>query len=250
MDMKFEIIGDKAAPTVIWGHGWGQNRQSMRALAGSLEKSARHILVDFPGFGETPLPPGPWGTEDYADAMAAFIKSHAPGKIIWVGHSFGCRVGLQLAARHPDLIAGLFLIAAAGLKRYRPWHRKYIYMKFRIFLFKTLKKLIPAGHLQDKLRRKFGSADYINAGPLRQILVKVINEDLTEIARTITCPVTLVYGENDTETPPEIGERLKALIPKSDLTRLQGQDHYTVLGSGQHQVALLLKNFLQKMEGK
>jgi hypothetical protein len=38
-------------------------------------------------------------------------------------------------------------------------------------------------------------------------LVKTVNENLSEVAATITCPVVLFYGTDDTETPPDIGQR-------------------------------------------
>jgi pimeloyl-ACP methyl ester carboxylesterase len=244
--IRFETIGKKDSPVIIWGHGWGQTRAAFRALAQGLEPFGKHILIDFPGFGESPAPPSPWGTEDYADETARFIHTQTDRPVIWVGHSFGCRVGLQLASRHPDLIAGMVLIAAAGLKRKRPLWQK-IYFKMRIAAYKSLKKMIPLGVNEEWLKRTFGSADYRNAGPMRDILVKTINEDLMETARTVRCPVALVFGMKDTETPPELGERLKKLIPGAELTILDGQDHYTLLGEGRHQVAPILKNIIQKL---
>ena len=87
----------------------------MLPLAQAMRRPARSILIDFPGFGASPMPPAPWGTADYADAMAEWLDGLPPARRIWVAHSFGCRVGLQLAARRPATLAGLFLIAAAGL---------------------------------------------------------------------------------------------------------------------------------------
>ncbi|MEM7651414.1 MAG: alpha/beta fold hydrolase, partial [Pseudomonadota bacterium] len=188
------------------------------------------------------------GTQDYADAMAAHIQSQTDEKVVWVGHSFGCRVGIQLAVRHPDLIAGLCLIAGAGLKRKRPlWHR--LYFGARIKLFKALKKLIPLGLSQDWLYTKFGSADYKSAGALRQILVKTVNEDLSDIAQNVSCPTLLIYGEKDTETPPEMGEHFSKLIPNSKLIVMDGFDHYSILTSAQHQVAHRIQKFIKEIKG-
>lgn len=245
-DIHSESFGN-AAPRLFWGHGWGQSLQSLEPLARALEKMGTHILVDFPGFGRSPAPPTAWDTAEYADAIAEYIQSTGPGKIIWIGHSFGCRVGLQLAARHPDLIAGLFLIAGAGLPLKRPFLQK-IYMKSRIALYKFLKKLIPLGLPEDWLKSKFGSRDYRNANPaMRDILVKVINEDLSAQAAQVQCPVVLIYGAKDTETPPEIGERLNTLIKNSELIILDGFDHYTILGEGRHVVTQRLNRFIQEL---
>ena len=244
-DIYFEKIGENGRP-VFWGHGWGQSLQSFVPLAQSLTQIGQHWVVDFPGFGQSPEPSEVWGTEDYADRLAEFIRTQTNEKVLWVGHSFGCRVGLQLAARHPDLIAGLCLIAGAGLPRKRPlWHK--LYYGTRVKLFKLLKKLIPLGLSEDWLMTKFGSADYKNAGALRQILVKVVNEDLSDIAKTVTCPVMLIYGSADTETPPDIGERLSRIIPNSKMILMDGFDHYSILSGAQHQIAHKINQFTKEI---
>jgi pimeloyl-ACP methyl ester carboxylesterase len=244
--IHFEISGTKDAPVILWAHGWGQNLNSFKPMAGSLENMGRHIFVDFPGFGQSPVPPTAWGTTEYADTMATFLRTHTGGKVIWVGHSFGCRVGMQMAVHHPELIAGLFLVGGAGLRRKRSlWQRVVLYTK--IYTFKTLKKMIPLGVSEEWLKSRFGSPDYRNAGAaLRPTMLKVNNEDMTHIVPQITCPVMLVYGSKDSETPPEVGKRLGKLIPRAEYIELEGQDHYTVLGSGRHPVTRLLKEFIEK----
>lgn len=230
-------------PVILWAHGWGQNHRAFLPLAESLSGMGRHILVDFPGFGQAPAPATALGTEQYADAMAEFLKevSKDGAPVLWVGHSFGCRVALQMGSKYPQMIKAMFLIAGAGLKRKRPIH-KQISMKARIALYKTLKRIVPT----EKLAPYFGSADYRNSGVMRPILVKVINEDLSPQAKNVNCPVMLAYGTKDTETPPEIGKRLNNMIPGSELLLFDGLDHYTIIGESRHQVAPHLKKFIEK----
>src|SRR5579862_818189 len=103
----FRLAGSApaAAPELVWAHGWAHSHLSLLPLAEAMRGRVDSRLVDLPGFGASPPPPGPWGTEDYADAMAGWLASLPLRKRVWVGHSFGCRVGLQLAARHPDTVA-------------------------------------------------------------------------------------------------------------------------------------------------
>ena len=246
--IHYQLSGNEKADAVVWAHGWGQNHKSFEALIQPLSQNAQHYAIDFPGFGLSPEPSNAWDTAAYADAMAALIKKKTSTPVTWVGHSFGCRVGLQIAARHPELIKGLFLIAGAGLPRKRSLFKK-LHIKARIYTYKFLKALIPIGLINKEwLIRTFSAPDFKNAsGIVRQIFVKVVNEDLSEQARSITCPTILVYGENDTETPPEIGERLNKLISGSKMIHLAGQDHYSVLAEGRHQVTPLLKKFIEKL---
>jgi pimeloyl-ACP methyl ester carboxylesterase len=57
----------------------------------------------------------------------------------------------------------------------------------------------------------------------------------------------LVYGDRDTETPPEIGERLNRLMPQSRLILLRGFDHWSVLTDGRHQIVQRLSEFVEQV---
>jgi len=165
---------------------------------------------------------------------------------IWVGHSFGCRVGVQLAARHPDTIAALFLIAAAGLQPQRSLWTRTRWTPRRL-AFRVLRAMTPEGPARDRLRERYGSSDYRTAGAMRPVLVKAVNEDLSDAARRIRMPVVLVHGDSDTESPPEIAARFHALIPGSRLHLLHGFDHLTILSEGRHQVTHLLAELLESL---
>ena len=233
---------------LIWGHGWGQDYRVFKQLAESLKTQAHNLLLDFPGFGQSPPPPKVWDTMDYTSATAEMLQNLPfQGKNIWVGHSFGCRIGLQLAARYPEMLDGLILIASAGLPRKRSIWKKVCF-KSRIYAFKLLKQIwIFLGKNVDTLRQRFGSLDYRNAGVLRETFMKVIAEDLSEVASKVKCPVLLIYGTNDTETPPEIGERLHKLISNSRLIILNKQDHHSLLASGRHQTLKHLHRFIKDL---
>lgn len=244
----FRLAGSAspAAPELVWAHGWGHSHAALLPLAEAMRGRADSLLVDLPGFGASPLPPGPWGTEDYADAMADWLGGLPARKRVWIGHSFGCRVGLRLAARHPDSLAALFLIAAAGLPPHRSLASRLQRLPRRL-AFRAMRAMIPEGPARDRLRERYGSSDYRTAGAMRPVLVKVVNEDQTEVARRIRLPVVLVHGEADSESPPEIATRLHALIPGSRLYLLRGFDHWTILGDGRHQVTHLLGEFLESL---
>lgn len=231
---------------LVWGHGWGQSGAAMAPLAEALKPFGYSSLLDFPGFGKSAKPPDSWGTAEYADCVAEWLRSLPQPRVIWLGHSFGGRIGLQLAARHPQLVAGMVLMASAGLKRQRGFAEK-IRFTLRRTAFKTARRFTPEGPQLDALRKRFGSSDYQSAGALRPVFVRVVGEDLTEVARQVQCPTLLIYGTEDTETPPEMGQRLQQLIPGSDLTVLDGFNHLNVLSEGRHQVALKVRKFLERV---
>lgn len=249
-DINYEVVGDASSETVlVWAHGWGHDLSDFRPLAESLSKSYDSYLVDLPGFGKSPEPDDVWGIEDYSNIFDEFIKAKIQSKnVIWIGHSFGGSVGVSLAADHPNSVKGLVLIASAGLNSEKPLTSK-LYLWAKVRTFKLSKKLwILFGGNIDDFYKKHGSQDYRNAGGMREILVRTINQDLSEKAKEINCPVRLLYGENDTATPPAVGKRYAELIKKSNLTILKDQDHLSILSSGRHFVVKQIKEFAESIK--
>jgi pimeloyl-ACP methyl ester carboxylesterase len=243
----FSLDSDSAGPVeLVWAHGWGHTHGNLLPLAQAMRGTARSVLIDFPGFGASALPPDAWSTADYADAVAEWLRGLAPARRVWIGHSFGCRVGLQLAARHPEAIEGLFLIAAAGLPPQRSLSVR-IRVAAQRWAFRLARQFAPEGPARDRLRARFGSADYRAAGELRPILVKAGTEDLTAAARAVRCPAVLIVGDRDRETPPELAGRLHRMMPQSRLVVLRGFDHWNVLTDGRHQIVQRLGEFMEQL---
>ena len=229
----------------VWVHGWGVDHQYLVNLSKDLSSLGQHYLVDLPGFGNSPKPEKDWFISDYAEFMHHFLNSQENKHIVWIGHSFGCRVGTKLAAHYPDLVKKMVFIAGSGLPIKRSlFQRMNIFLRIR--LFKFMKLFVRGEENLNKLRSKFGSSDYRTAGDMRQIFMNTFSEHLSEDAKKISCPVTLLYGELDTETPPSMGEDYHSLIKDSSLEIFDGLDHYTILTKGQHQLAHRIKNFIKE----
>ena len=140
----------------------------------------------------------------------------------------------------------LFLIAAAGLPPQRsPWARARV--TARRWAFRLARQFTPEGPARDRLRKRFGSADYRAAGKLRPILVKAVSEDLTDVARAVRVPAVLVFGDQDRETPPELGRRLNGLMPQSRLYVLRGFDHWSLLTEGRHLVIQRVGEMMEQL---
>ncbi len=240
-----EQSGTGAQP-FVWLHGWGHDLNAFKRMAGLFAKSGTHTLYDQPGFGQTPILSEGADTKNYADALAYQLTS--PKGTILVGHSYGGRVAVQIAAHYPEKIKAIVLIGGAGLKR-----RRSLKFKIRAFCLKTLGRLARLSdtvfktNFRDKYVARFGSSDYKNAGPLRATLVSAVNEDLSAVARKVKCPTLLIYGSDDTETPPEIGRKYETLIPIARYEELSGYGHNDILSRGAYQCEALIKAFLKDL---
>ncbi len=245
-------IGDPAGqPVFIWLHGWGQDHHALVPLAKLLKRFGRHVLFDLPGFGQTPMLHKGAGTADYADALAKHLKRQnltLKGPVILIGHSFGCRVSVQMAARHPALVRAVIMIGGAGLKRDRSqmWNLRASSLIILGRLARLSDKILRTSFRQAYTHR-FGSADYRNAGDMRDTFVSVVTENLIAEAAATNCPTLLLYGSEDSETPPEIGQKYAALIRNSQYVELEGFGHLDILSRGAHQLEAQIKPFLKEV---
>ena len=239
-------IGDTRKPAGVFGHGWGRTYRDFIPVAEALAPVASSYLVDFPGFGDTPRPDETWGTQDYAAHMLDFLKTeYGLSRFLWVGHSFGGRVGMRIAATQKEAIAHLFLVASAGVPRTRSTAQKWRGRR-RSWAFKARKSLAKSPEALEALERQYGSLDYIHSREIgmRDIFVRTVNEDQTETLGAIKCPTTLIYGGLDFETPVEMGETIAAGISDARLIVCPHYDHISILDRGRHQIALTVKEQL------
>jgi pimeloyl-ACP methyl ester carboxylesterase len=210
-------------PSVLALHGW---RRDHRDFDGVLASGLDAVALDLPGFGSTPPPPTAWGSPEYADAVAA-VLDEMQARVVVVGHSFGGRVAVHLAADHPEQIAGLVLSGA-------PLHRPPGARPRPRLSFRLARRLAALGVVsQDRieaLRQRYGSEDYRSAsGVMRDVLVRTLAEDYAGVLARLRCPVELVWGDDDTAAPLWVAERLAAELPGANLVVCAGAGHLTPL---------------------
>ena len=224
--------------TVVFLHGWGGNRHSFDCVSRTLKKE-EFISLDFPGFGEEAPPTDVFGVADYAKWLYLKLKELDSDKFVLVGHSFGGRVALQFSYMYPNLVEKLVLVDSAGIKpRYK------INKTIKIIWFRFCKKCAKMGIYSKERLSRHGSADY-KALPesMRATFVKVVNEDLSHIAKLIRCKTLIVWGDKDTETPLYMAKKLNKLITNSKLVVFAGAGHFAYVERAE-EFSQLLINFL------
>lgn len=232
--MKINYQEKGSGDLVVLLHGWGSNIKLFANLTELLSAKYKVVAMDMPGFGESDEPPSAWCVDDYVDFVIEFLKEYEAENIILLGHSFGGRVIIKLNSRKdlPFKISKVILVDSAGILP--PKSNK---KSFRTYYYKIGKAVLSTGIVQkiapdalENFRKKMGSADYAAASPLmRQVLVKVVNEDLEPLLPNIKCPTLLVWGVNDTATPISDGEKMEKLIPDAGLVKLENAGHYSFL---------------------
>ncbi len=106
--------GTPADPVVLLLHGWTASGDiNFFPVYPRLTDSYRVIALDARGHGRGLRSAESFSLEDCADDAAALLERLGTGPVIVVGYSMGGPVGLLLARRHPERVAGLVMQATA-----------------------------------------------------------------------------------------------------------------------------------------
>ncbi len=218
---------------VVLLHGWGQNIEMMKPLGDSLADHYRITIIDLPGFGLSKEPLYAFTIFDYTEVVHELLMELKINNPIMMGHSFGGRISIVYASKYK--VNKLVLFGSPCVR--------HEYKSIKQTIFKKLKKIKLLNPLVNVMKKHLGSEDYRNATPMmRDILVKTVNQDLSNEAKKIKCPTLLIWGENDEAVPVSEAKELEKLINDSALIVLPGT-HYCYL-ENLNQVVNILYNFI------
>lgn len=224
---------------LLFLHGWGCSGEIWKNQREFFAKNYKVITVDLSGFGLSPPPQKAEDSLYYAAEVYALLKALDIKKVFLVGHSFGGKVALLLAAAHPEILSALILVSSAGVLRNRL--KNFV----KKCLYKIAKLLAKIGLIDKKKLQRDGSADFkASQGVMRGVLCKVVKEDILKQARLVCCPTLLIWGKEDKETPLKSGKKLEKNIKSSALV-LCGKGHFPFLENPFH-FNLLLAEFLKE----
>ncbi len=231
IDIRQAVIGEGAPMLMV--HGWGASVETLYPLAARLSQLGyRCLMLDLPGFGESAEPAQAWHVRDYVKFCLAFLDAHDVQCAHYFGHSLGGRIGLMLAAEHPERINKMTLSNSAGIKP-----EPGIGQRLRLGLVRRARNSLQkigakstAENLRKLYNEHFGSADFVRASPImRGTLVKIVEQDLLEYARRAPQPTVLIWGDADEETPLWMGRELENALPDAALIVHPGAGHYAYL---------------------
>ena len=229
----------KGTPLLLL-HGWGSSLETFHGMGGDLARLFRVTAFDFPGHGESDLPPSTWHVDDFVELTLGLMAELGIERAAVLGHSFGGRVAIKLAAAHPEKVERLVLVDSAGVPPPRTWRRTVRRAASRLANAMGHHLGAPGQAIRRAIVRRIASPDYLNAGPLRATFVAIVNEDLRLSLAAIKCPTLLVWGDQDEDTPLADARLMEKLIPNSSLLVLKNAGHFSYLDQyGRLRLALI-----------
>ncbi len=220
LEINYEVIGE-GKPLLIL-HGWGSNNNRWQKVGELLAKRGIKVIIpDLPGFGNSDKPSTAWNLDDYCEFVAEFTKLFNLEKFYLLGHSFGGALAVKYSLKFPEKIDRLFLVSAACFRR-SSFKKKLLYAISKIF---KVFSFIP---FVKKAFYKFivGKSDYsYTQGIMRDIYLKIIKEDLSDILLQVQVPTTIIWGEKDDVTKIKDARLINKKIKGSHLKIIPGANH-------------------------
>lgn len=161
---------------VVLLHGWGASAYNFRAILEPLGRGGfRVVAPDLRGHGwsETQFPGGAWTVAAMTGWVMQLLDALRVGRCVLVGQSIGGAVAMDAAARLPDRVAALVLLAPIGFTPVR-----------RVLLARRLRWLrpptTPRWVVSFVLRRIYGTRGHWTARDLQEYWLPLRRGDVVK----------------------------------------------------------------------
>ena len=242
--MKIDI----KKPTILLMHGSGLSHIVWSLHEQFYASQGFNVLsVDLPGHGDSDGP-ALKSIQDISDWIKEVMNVSKIEKIILIGHSQGCLVGIDFGSRYPDLIDKLILVAGS----------------YKLPVNKDLLDLAESGDEKALLlMMKWGyegSKAFIGGNPVKKIInsTREIREILAvdlnacnnykngkESLEKINCPTLCIFGDLDKMVPLEVGNKMASMIKNSEKKIINNCGHMIIFEKA-FEMRNLVKEFLTR----
>lgn len=242
---KFKFIEEGEGEPLVMLHGlFG----ALSNFAGLIEYFRHHnkvVVPILPLFELDLLHTSVGGLEKF---VHKFIEYKNYNKIHLLGNSLGGHVALLHALKHPERLKSIILTGSSGLFENGmgdtyPKRGDYEYIKKKTELTfydpKTATK-----ELVDEVYEIVNNR--LKALKIISLAKSAIRNNLGEELNQIKQPTLLIWGNNDTITPPFVGKEFQRLIPNSELHFIDKCGHAPMM-EVQDEFNMILHKFLTKL---
>ena len=250
MNLHVETIG--SGQPLILLHGWGMHGGIWRDVAQHLAEKNQVHCVDLPGHGLSAMDGGGFTLEEVVNALSTRFTE----PLNLCGWSLGGQIALHWAAREPDKIQRLMLVASTpcftqrddwacamspeNLRQFATDLEENHTLTLRRFLSLQVRGSDNERELLSLLRDQLLSRGEPNLSALRGGLAILRDADQRSVLPNLVVSSLLIAGERDKLTPAQASEYMAEKIPNARLEIIAGAAHAPFLS---HQ-----REFLQRVE--
>lgn len=255
IDLFYELTGPAGAPVVAFSNSLGTTLEMWDALVPALSGGYRCLRYDTRGHGRSEVAAAPTRIDDLGDDLAGLLDTLGVERAHVVGLSLGGMTAQAFAARRPERVDSLVLMAtAAHLPPPEMWLERAA----------TVRAQGMAAIVDAVLSRWFTAsfADRVPAAlrPVRDRFLAIHPEgyaacceaiaamDLREVIGSIGAPTLIIAGAEDPATPVALVEEIRSRLPDAELLVLPRAAHLLAVERADV-VGASLKAFLDRATG-
>lgn len=257
-ELYYRSVG--AGPPLVCCNGVGVSTFFFKYIVEHYRDRFQVIVWDYRGHGLSSLPD--LATADLTvgrsarDLYAVLDKLEITEPVVLTGHSMGCQVILEFAARYPDRTRALIPLFGT----YRRPLDTFFDSRFSLFVFKVVfrfasamgktgtRALLPiyANPRLFDLGRTAGAFDryyaqrhdmdkymehllHMDPQVFLSMVEAIADHDLTTALPTIGAPTLVVAGEYDLFTPLHCSQAMTRLLPNAELLVLPEASHAAIV---------------------
>lgn len=233
-----DISPDRPARTMVFIHGFGGNATQWKYQLQKFSDDSRVIALDLRGFGSSDRPAGARYTMDEfvgdIDRALNILRVREP--FVLVGHSFGGAIVTEYAAAHPERVAKLVLVAAAG--------------EYRLNTLSKLALRVPDALLN--VVHTFFLKDLFATSP--QVMKAMFHNNVARwngwaMFRDLRVPTLVIRGHRDRVFAPFYFEEVARAIPGAEDVDVGVSAHMVML-ERRDAVNRALERFVEGKKGR
>lgn len=245
-DGKFKYIEEGQGEPLMLLHGLFGALSNFQYLIEHFRKTHQVVVPMLPLLDLDLLHTSVGGLQKY---VHKFIEQRKYEDIHLMGNSLGGHVGLVHILKHPEKIKSLILTGSSGLFENgmgdtypKRGDKEYIRNKTALTFYD------PALATDELVNEVFEiTNNRLKVIKIIALAKSAIRNNLGEELKSIQQPTCLIWGNNDTITPPFVGKEFQKLIPNSELHFIDKCGHAPMMEVPE-EFNRILEGFLAKLK--
>lgn len=240
------VEGPAEAPPLLMLHSIGTTMQIFEPQVTVLARTHRVIRMDLRGHGLSGVTDGDYSMELHAADALALLDALGIGAAHVLGLSIGGRIAMQIAAMAPERVLSLMLMdTALEFPPPQAWQDRIDAVR-EIGTQALVNVVMPRWVVDPSLASSQG---------LRQMLLRTDRRGYAgsaaalrdaraaQVAGRITCPTTVLVGDRDIATSPDLAKEVQAAIPGSRYVEIREAGHLPTLERAAQTTDVILEHF-------
>ncbi|MEV3851823.1 alpha/beta hydrolase [Streptomyces microflavus] len=250
------VTGCADGPVLLLAHGFGCDQNMWRLLTPTLAKSYRMVLFDYVGSGRAD--PSAWderrysSLEGYAQDVLEVAEELDLREVTFVGHSVSAMVGVLAAAKAPERISRLVMVAPSPCYIDDAGYRGGFSSEDIDELLESLESsylgwsaamapVIMGNEDRPELGQELAASFCATDPDMARVFARTtFLSDSRRDLKTVTVPTLILECRQDVIAPREVGAYVHDAIPTSRLVTLKATGHCPQLSAPQATAAAIV----------